>query len=225
MSSRASARYPGRQRQDAGLALDGLDERAPRPGRRRANAASSASVSPNGTNSTPPGSGSNGSRYAALWVSASAPIERPWNEPSSARIARCGRVRRASLNAASLASVPELVRKTREPAGAPDEREQPLRERDLRRAGEEVGDVPERAQLGADRGRERRVRVPERVDRDAAEQVEVAVAVGVPDVRALAADQHALRRPERVHDGVRVAVGPLGDRAVDGGHGQARVDG
>ncbi len=50
-----------------------------------------------------------------------APIDRPWNDPSSARIR--GRsvppLRRASLNAASLASVPELVRNTREPSGAP----------------------------------------------------------------------------------------------------------
>ena len=54
-------------------------------------------------------------------MSARAPIDRPWNEPSSARIR--GRsvppLRRASLNAASLASVPELVRKTRDPSGAP----------------------------------------------------------------------------------------------------------
>ena len=35
----------------------------------------------------------------------------------------------------------------------------------------------------------------ERVDGDAAEQVEVAVAVDVPDVRTFAADEHALRRP------------------------------
>ena len=42
---------------------------------------------------------------------------RPWNEPSSARI-RGRPVRRAILNAASLASVPEFAKKTREPSGA-----------------------------------------------------------------------------------------------------------
>jgi hypothetical protein len=42
----------------------------------------------------------------------SAPIVRPWKEPSMATT-RCVRpVRRVSLNAASLASVPELVKKT-----------------------------------------------------------------------------------------------------------------
>ena len=46
---------------------------------------------------------------------------RPWNAPSSARTR--GRAvppwRRAIFSAASLASVPELAKKTREPAGAP----------------------------------------------------------------------------------------------------------
>ena len=54
---------------------------------------------------------------------------RPWKEPSAAtRWVRP--VRRVSLKAASLASVPELVKKTR-PVGT-DERQQPLGQLDLR---------------------------------------------------------------------------------------------
>ena len=49
---------------------------------------------------------------------------------------------------------------------------------------------------GLDQGR---VVVAERVDGDAAEQVEVLLAVGVPDVGALAAGEHQLRRAEGVH--------------------------
>src|SRR5690606_24873690 len=94
--------------------------------------------------------------------------------------------------------------------------QQRLGERDLGGCAEEVRDVPERAELGADRRGERGVGVAERVDGDAGEQVEVALAVGVPHVRALAAHQDALRRAERVHDGAGVPVGPGGDRAVCG---------
>ena len=61
--------------------------------------------------STPPGSGSNASRMCGLPVRASEPIVRPWNPSTSAST----RVRappellsRASLNAASFASAPEL---------------------------------------------------------------------------------------------------------------------
>ncbi len=52
--------------------------------------------------------------------------------------------------------------------------------------------------------------VTEHVHRDAAEQVEVAVAVGVPHVRALAAHQDALGIAEGVHERAAIAVGPLG---------------
>ena len=72
---------------------------------------------------------------------------RPWKAPSAATI-RVRPVRRASLNAASLASAPELQKKTAEPAGARRMPEQPLGQRDLRRGGEEVGDVAERGELG-----------------------------------------------------------------------------
>ena len=77
----------------------------------------SAASSPYGTKVTSPGSGSNGARYASFEVRASEPMVRPWNDPSAAtRWVRP--VRRVSLNAASLASVPELVKKTR-PSRAP----------------------------------------------------------------------------------------------------------
>jgi hypothetical protein len=46
-----------------------------------------------------------------LLVSASDPIVRPWKEPSAAT-SFVRPVRRDSLKAASLASVPELVKKT-----------------------------------------------------------------------------------------------------------------
>ena len=57
-------------------------------------------------------SGSNGVRLLGWPVSASAPIVRPWNASSAAMM--WGRpVRRAILNAASLASAPELQKSTR----------------------------------------------------------------------------------------------------------------
>jgi hypothetical protein len=75
-------------------------------------AASRAAVSPYGTNSTPPGIGSNGARLSGWPVRASAPMVRPWNALSAAMI--LGRpVSRAILKAASLASVPELQKNTR----------------------------------------------------------------------------------------------------------------
>jgi hypothetical protein len=74
--------------------------------------AARASASPYGTKVTSPGSGSKGARYFGLWVMASAPIERPWKAPSVEMI-RVRPVIRVSLKAASLASVPELVKNTR----------------------------------------------------------------------------------------------------------------
>ena len=133
---------------------------------------------------------------------------RPWKEPSAAtRWVRP--VRRVSLNAASLASVPELVKKTR-PVGAPTSAEQPLGQLDLGLAGEEVGDVAEGAELVGDGRDQRRVGVAERVDGDAAEQVDVLLAVDVPDVGALTADEDELGRPEGVHQRAVVAVAATG---------------
>ena len=57
---------------------------------------------------------------------------RPWKAPSAATT-WVRPVRRVSLNAASLASVPELVKKTLPSAGAePSSVEQPLGQLDLR---------------------------------------------------------------------------------------------
>ncbi len=89
--------------------------------------------------------------------------------------------------------------------------EELLGEGDLRLGGEEVGDVAERLELLCHGLEDRGVCMAQRVDGDAAEQVEVLLAVGIPDVGALAAYQHGLRRPERVHDGALVAGRPVGD--------------
>ena len=69
-------------------------------------------MSPYGENSTPSGIGSKGVRLPGWPVMASAPMVRPWKPFSAARI-RGRPVRRAILNAASLASAPELAKKTR----------------------------------------------------------------------------------------------------------------
>ena len=123
---------------------------------------------------------------------------RPWKEPSAAtRWVRP--VRRVSLNAASLASVPELVKKTRPSAPTSARR---------RSASSTCGWVvkkletwPSVVELLGDGGDERRVGMTECVDGDAAEEVDVLLAVDVPDVGALPAGQHELGRAEGVHQG------------------------
>ena len=67
---------------------------------------------------TGPGSGSNGSRLAGVPVMDSEPSVRPWKAPSAATTLvrdglRARPWRRASLSAASLASVPSWQKKTR----------------------------------------------------------------------------------------------------------------
>ncbi|CAM5496509.1 hypothetical protein SFUMM280S_03068 [Streptomyces fumanus] len=74
-------------------------------------AAASAWASPYGTWVTSPGSGRNGSRLPGCPVRASAPMVRPWKPPSVATM-RGRPVSRPILNAASLASAPELQKKT-----------------------------------------------------------------------------------------------------------------
>ena len=69
-------------------------------------------MSPKGTNSTPAGIGSNGARLSGWPVMARAPMVRPW-KPWLVAMIRRRPVMRASLNAASLASVPELQNITR----------------------------------------------------------------------------------------------------------------
>ena len=82
-------------------------------------AASSAAGSPYGTKVTSPGSGRNGSTLDGCPVRASAPIVRPWKAPS-AETTPVRPVSRDSLNAASLASAPELQKNAfpRRPASA-----------------------------------------------------------------------------------------------------------
>ena len=148
-------------------------------------------------------------------MSASAPVVRPWKAPSAATMP-VRPVRRASLMAASRASAPELQKKTFDPAGAPASDEQPLGELDLRHRGEEVRDVHQLAGLlrhGRDQGG---VVVAERVDGDAADQVEVAPAVDVPDPGAVAVLEHELRAAEEVEQRTLVAVEPAAVVVVAG---------
>ena len=104
-SARASASELRRERLDAALALHRLEQdrgRCPgRPPRERPRRSSVAKRTP-GT------SGSNASRFAGWPVTDSAPIVRPWNEPSSATMPGVPVALRAHLSAASIASAPEL---------------------------------------------------------------------------------------------------------------------
>ena len=86
-----------------------------------------------------------------------------------------------------MASVPELAKKTR--PSAPSSAEQPLGQLDLGLVQEQVAGVREPRDLAGDGLDQRRVAVAERADRDPGDQVEVLVAVGVPHLAALAADQ------------------------------------
>ena len=90
--------------------------------------------------------------------------------------------------------------------GPAEEADEALGQGDLRLGGEEVGDVAEGAELGGDGLDEGGVGVAEGVDGDAAEQVDVLLAVGVPHVRALAAGERQHGRAEGVHHGAGVAV-------------------
>ena len=105
-------------------------------------------------------------------------------------------VRRDSLNAASFASVPELAKKTAEPAGAPASSSS-------RSASSICGVVAKKletctsvAAWALTAATSAGCAWPSDVDRDAAEQVEVARAVGVPDVAALAVGEHARGVPK-----------------------------
>ena len=130
----------------------------------------SAATSPYGTWVTSPGSGRNGSALAGWPVSASAPIVRPWKPPSVATT-WVRPVSRDSLNAASFASAPELQKNTR--PGRPARASSSSASADRRLGDVEVGDVAERGDLLGDGRHHGRVGVAERVDRDAAEQVDV----------------------------------------------------
>src|SRR5580765_4025500 len=148
-------------------------------------AARRASASAYGMWVTPGRSGSNGSRYAGLWVSPGAPGE----------LDRC-------LDRLGAAVGEEDLGARR----CPGDVEQPLGEGDLGRRGEEVGDVHDLGDLLGHSRDESRVAVPQRIDGDAAEQVEVAPTVDVPDVAALAVVDDDGRAVEDAEDRILVAV-------------------
>ena len=100
---------------------------------------------------------------------------------------------RASLIAHSFASAPELQRKTLPPRLDSDE---PLAEPHRRLRVVEVGDARQPLRLVADRGHDPRVAVAGVVDREPGEEVQVLLAVGVPQPRSLAA--HELHRRPRI---------------------------
>ena len=73
-----------------------------------------------GQKRTPGTSGSKGARYFSFQVIESAPMVRPWNEPSNATSSVrpvALPMRRANLIAASTLSVPEFVKNTRDGKG------------------------------------------------------------------------------------------------------------
>ena len=71
------------------------------------------------------------------------------------------------------------------PAVGAQQSDQSLGQLDLPLVQEQVRGVRERRDLPGDRLDDRRMRVPERADRDAADQVQVAVAVNIDDVQPL----------------------------------------
>ena len=123
---------------------------------------------------------------------------RPW-KASCAATSFVRPVSRDSLNATSLASAPELQKKTRVPVSAPSSPASPSASAIPGSVAVQVGRVTERVQLPRDSLDDRRVAVPEHVHRDAAEQVEVALAVDVGDDGALSAGQRQRRRAVVVH--------------------------
>ncbi|AFU00665.1 ion transporter [Nocardia brasiliensis ATCC 700358] len=78
-------------------------------------------------------------------------------------------------------------------------REQPFRQFDDRLVRIDIRDMAERAQLLGDRGEDRRMGVAETVDRDAAEEIDIAVTVRVVDHRTRATHQRQLRGAVVVH--------------------------
>ncbi len=128
--------------------------------------------------------------------------------------------RRASLSAHSLASAPLLAKNTL--PGTPSRPDQPLGEPDSRLVQVEVGGVRDLADLLADRAHESRVRVAERADRDAADEVQVDVAVEVPDPHALAAVEGQRRRPVVRHHGCAPALSKRGHRECPSGRSHRR---
>ena len=170
-------------------------------------AAASASPSPKGTYCTPPGSGAKAAAFDGCPVRASAPIVRPWKAPSA--VITSGRpVSRLILKAISLASAPELQKKTR--PGRPASSSSRSASSDAGLVHRQVGDVPELLRLRGDRLDDLRVRVAEDRRRDAAEQVGVLAAVDVGQTVAPGAVvQRDRRRLVVAHHHGRPAGGQL----------------
>ena len=122
-------------------------------------------------------------------------MERPWKDPSRATM-RVRPVRRESLIAASVASVPELAKKTPEPLGAAaidsSRSARAIAGSDVKK----LRDVDRRLGLLGDRLDERGVAVAERVHGYAGQQVEVALAVDVGDPAAVTRGEDQLRGAE-----------------------------
>ena len=106
----------------------------------------------------------------------------PWSWPNL----------RASLIAASLASQPELQKNT---LSMPESSHSLAASVLLQRHVVIVGAVDQLADLVGERGREHRVGVPERVDGDAGQRVEVALALGVPEPQPRPCENATGRRP------------------------------
>ena len=124
---------------------------------------------------------------------------RPWKAPSSAMIlvrGLSGRVQARQLEG-GLVGLGAGVGEEHLGAGRRlGQFQQLLGQGDLGGAREEVRDVAQGGQLAGDHRGHERVGVAEGVHRDAAEQVQVLLAVGVPHEAAGAADQTALRGAE-----------------------------
>ena len=146
-------------------------------------AAASAAASFRGTTLKPGTSGANGACFDSCGVADSAPIVRPWKPPSMHHELAAGAALARELERA-LDRLGAGV--AQEHPAAEREVGQPLRQPHARLRVEEIPHVHQPAGLLAHRVDHRRVAVAELRDRDAREEVEVLVALVVPQARALA---------------------------------------
>ncbi len=119
---RPRERPPARPGRAGGCRTRPGSARAARPPCARDTAATSASRSFRGTTVKPGTSGANGACFDSCGVAESAPIVRPWKPPSLTTNSPPGRRLRASFSAHSIASAPELHRKTRPPSDRSESR-------------------------------------------------------------------------------------------------------
>ena len=154
---------------------------------------------------TSPGSGSNGSRYFGECVIASAPIDRPWNAPSHAMIL-VRPVSRVILKAASLASVPELVKNTR--PVPPSEAMATSRSASATWAGvaKKFETCPSVAICPVMADSTVGWAWPSAFTASPDEQIQIATTLRIPDIAALTADEDPLGRAERLHQDLVIAV-------------------